>query len=74
MKNLSMLLSLFFWGVVLNCLRLMVGAYPGFTQSLFLWASIVFFCGACGLLVHGIWDGWCHRHDHVEDDEVTHEN
>jgi hypothetical protein len=35
MKNLSMLLTLFFWGVVLNCLRLMVGAYPGFTQSLF---------------------------------------
>jgi hypothetical protein len=57
---------------VVRGLRLMVGAYPGFTQSLFC-GQVLSSLRACGLLYQYL-DGWCHRHDHVEDDEVTHEN
>lgn len=74
MKNLPWLLGLFFWGVVLNCLRLMVAAYPGFTQSLLAWVSYALWFAACILVMHNIWNGWRHRHDLPADAEVTHEN
>jgi len=74
MKHLSKLLGLFFWGVVLNCLHEMVGAYPGFTQSMFALASYILWFSALVLVVHNIWDGWRHRHELPADTEVGHEN
>lgn len=74
MKHLSKLLGLFFWGVVLNCLREMVAAYPGFTQSLFAWASYALWTAALALILHNMWGGWRHRHEVPTDPEVRHEN
>lgn len=74
MKHLSKLLALFFWGVVLNCLRQMVAAYPDFTLNLLAVVTYLLWFAAVILVLHGMWDGWRHRRDAPVDTEVGHEN
>ena len=74
MKHLSRLLALFFWGVVLHCLKQMVAAYPGFTINLLAVVTYLLWFAAVMLILHDMWDGWRHCREPAPDAEVPHEH